>query len=122
MMERYIVETLEITQNFYVVEAESEERAKEISDWSSDNWHNTLNTTYVSCNKLDKNYIKYLQKKPYWNDITTSYDKYRCKYYEDHSIQSNSYKLQEINHDYSYSSITYSYKNNYFSTLNNEVS
>ncbi|HBY69548.1 MAG TPA: hypothetical protein DEG69_18450 [Flavobacteriaceae bacterium] len=114
-MERYIVETLEITQNFYVVEAESEERAKEISDWSTDNWHNTLNTTYVSCNKLDKNYIKYLQKKPYWNDITTSYDKYRCKYYEDYGIKSNSYKMSSVTH-------AYSYQNDYFSTINKTLS
>ena len=114
-MKRYIVETLEITQNFCVVEAESELKAREISQYASDNWHNTLQTTHVSCNELDRDYLRYLQKKQYWNDITTSYNEVRTNYYEDHGIQSNSYKLTSVNHDYSY-------QNDYFSTINKTLS
>tara|TARA_Y100000592_G_scaffold14828_1_gene21495 strand:- start:310 stop:651 length:342 start_codon:yes stop_codon:yes gene_type:complete len=113
-MKRYIVETLEMTQNFYVIEAESEENARDISQYATDNWHNTLQTTHVNCNELDVDYLKYLQKKPYWNDITTSYNEVRTKYYEDYGIQSNSYEMPSVNHDFSY-------KNDFFSTLNKIV-
>ena len=57
-MKRYIVETLEMTQNFYVIEAESEQSARDISQYATDNWHNTLQTTHVSCNELDVDYLK----------------------------------------------------------------
>ena len=113
-MKRYIVETLEMTQNFYVIEAESEQSARDISQYATDNWHNTLQTTHVSCNELDVDYLKYLQKKRYWNDITTSYNEVRTNYYEDYGIQSNSYKVSGVTHEFSY-------ENDFFSTLNKIV-
>ena len=61
-MKRYIVETLEMTQNFYVIEAESDQSAREISQYASDNWHNTLQTTHVSCNELDEDYLNICKK------------------------------------------------------------
>ena len=113
-MKRYIVETVEMTQNFYVIEAESEQSARDISQYATDNWHNTLQTTHVSCNELDVDYLKYLQKKRYWNDITTSYNEVRTNYYEDYGIQSNSYKVSGVTHEFSY-------LNDFFSTLNKIV-
>jgi len=113
-MKRYMVETLEITQNFYVIEAESENNAREISQWSQDNWHNTLQTTFVSSHELDEDQLKYLQKKPYWNEMTTSRNEVRGRYYEDYGIQSNSYKVSGVTH-------AFSYANDYFSTLNKIV-
>jgi hypothetical protein len=102
-MKRYIVETLEMTQNFYVIEAESEQSARDISQYATDNWH-----------ELDVDYLKYLQKKRYWNDITTSYNEVRTNYYEDYGIQSNSYKVSGVTHEFSY-------LNDFFSTLNKIV-
>ena len=96
-MKRYIVETLEMTQNFYVIEAESEQNARDISQYASDNWHNTLQTTHVSCNELDVDYLKYLQKKRYWNDITTSYNEVRTNYYEDYFNQTHTKYQQFMN-------------------------
>ena len=60
-MKRYIVETLEMTQNFYVVEAESAQDAQDISQYAQDNWHNTLQTVFVDTSALDVDYLKYLQ-------------------------------------------------------------
>ena len=59
---KYIVETLEITRNFYVIEADSEEEAKEASKTCMDNWHQQLDTTIVDCSELDQDQLKYLIK------------------------------------------------------------
>jgi|TARA_B100001094_G_C18077323_1_gene743327 hypothetical protein len=72
---KYIVETLEITRNFYVIEADSEEEAKEASKTCMDNWHQQLDTTIVDCSELDQDQLKYLIKKQFWNDIYTKVDK-----------------------------------------------
>jgi len=72
---KYIVETLEITRNFYVIEADSEEEAKEASKTCMDNWHQQLDTTIVDCSELDQDQLKYLTKKQFWNDIYTKVDK-----------------------------------------------
>ena len=113
-MKRYIVETLEMTQNFYVVEAESAQDAQDISQYAQDNWHNTLQTVFVDTSALDVDYLKYLQKKKYWNESTTTYDRYRCRYDEDDKIESNSYKVSGVTH-------AFSYENDFFSTLNKIV-
>ena len=72
---KYIVETLEITRNYYVIEADNKKEAEEASKISMDNWHQQLETTIVDCSELDEDQLKYLSKKQFWNDVYTKVDK-----------------------------------------------
>ena len=72
---KYIVETLEITRNYYVIEADNKKEAEEASIISMDNWNQQLETTIVDCSELDEDQLKYLSKKQFWNDVYTKVDK-----------------------------------------------
>jgi len=71
---KYIVETLEITRNYYIIESKSKKEAEEASRVSMDNWHQQLETTIVDCSELDEDQLKYLSKKQFWNDVYTKVD------------------------------------------------
>ena len=71
---KYVIETLEITRNYYVIEADTEKQAIEASKVGMDNWHEQLPTVLVNCSEMDENQIRYLSKKQFWNDVYTKVD------------------------------------------------